>query len=87
MTGILRQKQEDQFRSAAYFIKVSNPINSEHDQDIKQNWSPSDPAFECAFNTPIDLTKLGTKKDFDNESFLLILGSPSDRKCGPLHGN
>ena len=38
-------------------------------------------------HTPIDLTRLRTKKVSDNKSFLSILGSSSDEDCRPLHGN
>ena len=37
--------------------------------------------------TFIDLTRSGTKKDSDNESFLSILGYSSDEEYRPLHGN
>ena len=38
-------------------------------------------------HTPINLTRLGTKKDSDNESFLSILVSSTDEEYRLLHGN
>ena len=38
-------------------------------------------------HTFIDLTRLGTKKGSDNESFLSILESSSNEEYRPLYGN
>ena len=83
MTRIMRQKQKDQFRSAAYVAGVPTPSKLRTRSKLERQSAPVPQRSSlrvCFQHTqaPIDLTKLRTKGDSENESFLSILGFSSD---------
>ena len=84
----MQQKQKDQFRTAAHFAKASNPTKTQKTMKTPSTVDFPTIRLRVRFQqTFIDLTRLGTKKGSDNESFLSILESSSNEECRPLHGN
>ena len=88
MTRVMQQKQKRPIPISRLPRQSPKPHqNSEHHENPKHHRSPGHPAFEYAFNTPIDRTRLGAKKDSGKEFFLSILGSSGEEECRPLHEN